>query len=75
MRQSRRASLVESVANVAIGYGIAVASLEVIFPLVGASAVSLGHELAVAGYFSVVSVARSFLVRRFFTARRVAAGT
>ena len=35
MRQSRRMSLLESLTNVAIGYGVAVATQIAVFPLFG----------------------------------------
>ena len=60
MRQSRLMSLVEAMANVVVGYGIAVAMQIVVFPMFGL-AVSLGQNLAIGLVFTVVSIARSFL--------------
>jgi hypothetical protein len=68
MRQSRLMSLVEAIANVAIGYGIAVAQF-VGFPLFGVSA-TIGQNLAIGAIFTVVSLARSYLPRRLFAASR-----
>jgi uncharacterized protein (DUF2062 family) len=65
MSQSRLGSLVEAVANVAIGYGIAVGAQAVIFPWFGLQ-VSLQDNLLIGAAFTVVSLARSFLLRRFF---------
>lgn len=65
MSQSRRGSLVESLANVAIGYAVAVATQMAVLPLFG-MAVRTQDHLAIAGIFSVVSVARSYCVRRVF---------
>ena len=66
-------SLVESVANVAIGYGIALLTQLAVFPLFGLS-VSLGQNAAIGGIFTVVSIARSYCLRRVFERMRVMAG-
>ena len=65
MIQSRRGSLVESVVNVAVGYGVAVATQMAVMPMFGMVGRTQVH-LAIAGIFSVVSVARSYCVRRAF---------
>jgi hypothetical protein len=62
-------SLVEAVANVAVGYGLAVATQVVVFPLFGLEA-SLAENLTIGGIFTLVSVARSYLLRRVFEALR-----
>lgn len=71
-KQSRAMSLVESVANVAVGYGVAVATQLVVFPWFGI-AVSLADNLAIGLAFTVVSLIRSFALRRAFEAIRVRA--
>ena len=65
MKQSRRMSLVESIANVVVGYGVAVLAQMVVFPLFG-MAVSLGDNLLIGLAFTVVSIARSYYLRRVF---------
>lgn len=65
MSQSRRASALEASANVAIGYWVAVAAQSVIFPLFGVSA-SAGQHLGIALAFTLVSLVRSYLLRRAF---------
>ena len=65
MSQSRRGSLVESIANVAIGYVVAVATQMAVLPMFGMTGRPQDH-MAIAGIFSVVSVARSYCVRRAF---------
>ena len=67
--QSRRMSLIEAVTNVAIGYGVAVLAQLAISPLFGI-AVSLGDNLAIGAAFTVVSLARSYAVRRLFNTIR-----
>ena len=65
MRQSRRMSLTESLANVAIGYGIAVAAQVAVFPLFGIH-IGLGDDLALGAVFTVISLVRSYALRRMF---------
>ena len=67
MRQSRLMSLVEVGTNVVVGYGLAVTMQVLLFPLFGL-AVSLGENLALGLVFTVVSLARSFCIRRLFEA-------
>jgi hypothetical protein len=70
MKQSRHMSLVESVANVAVGYGIAVLTQILIFPVFGLHT-TLAQNLQMGGIFTGVSILRSFLFRRVFEAIRV----
>lgn len=67
MSQSKRASAIEAIVNVLIGYGVAVAAQAVIFPLFGLYA-STSEHLAIGGLFTVISLARSYLLRRAFNA-------
>jgi hypothetical protein len=69
MRQSRLMSLVEAVANVAVGLLVAVATQIVVFPMLGLQA-SLGQNVRLALVFTAVSIGRSFLLRRLFEALR-----
>jgi hypothetical protein len=64
-KQSRTWSAIESVANVAVGYGIAVATQLIVFPLFGLHA-SLTDNLAIGAIFTVVSLVRSYVLRRVF---------
>ncbi|MFY9238693.1 MAG: hypothetical protein WAO78_07495 [Roseovarius sp.] len=65
MKQSRLMSLVESVANVIVGYGVAVFTQILIFPIFGLHT-TLGQNLAMGGIFTGVSLVRSYLLRRLF---------
>ena len=69
MRQSRLMSLVEAVANVVVGYGVAVLVQMLVFPLFGLT-VSLGQNLAIGLVFTAVSIVRSYLLRRAFEVMR-----
>ncbi len=71
MKQSRLMSLVEAVANVIVGYGVAVVTQILIFPIFGLHT-TLAQNLQMGLLFTAVSLARSFLLRRLFEAIRVA---
>lgn len=63
-------SMVESLTNVAVGYGIAVLTQILVFPLFGLD-VSLADNLAMGSIFTFVSIIRSFTLRRLFEEIRV----
>lgn len=63
--QSRWMSLVESLTNIAVGYGLAVLTQILVFPLFGLQA-SLGENLLIGAMFTAVSLVRSFALRRIF---------
>lgn len=69
MKQSRIMSLVEAVANVIVGYGVAVVTQILIFPIFGLHT-TLAQNLKMGAVFTVVSIARSFALRRLFEAIR-----
>lgn len=65
MKQSRAMSLIESLANVAVGYGVAVVTQILIFPIFGLHT-TLAQNLMMGGIFTVVSIGRSYALRRLF---------
>lgn len=69
MSQSRKMSFVESIANVLLGYGIAVLAQIAIFPLFSIH-VPLHDNLMIGALFTVVSLVRSFALRRLFNSFR-----
>jgi len=70
MKQSRLMSLVESLANVLVGYGVAVLTQVVVFPLFGL-AVTVTENLLIGLIITSVSIVRSYALRRGFEALRV----
>ena len=70
MKQSRLMSLLESLANVLVGFGVAVITQMAVFPLFGL-AVTVTENLLIGLIFTVVSIVRSYALRRGFEALRV----
>jgi hypothetical protein len=70
MKQSRAMSLVEAVANVVVGYGVAVVTQILIFPIFGLHT-TLAQNLKLGLIFTIVSIGRSFALRRLFEAIRM----
>ena len=70
MKQSRLMSLVESITNVVVGYGVAVVTQIPIFPVFGLHT-TLAENLKMGPVFTVVSIARSFALRRVFETIRM----
>ena len=65
MRQSRVMSLVEAATNVVVGYGLAVLVQIAVFPVFGIAA-TLKQNLAIGLVFTLVSLGRSYMLRRLF---------
>ncbi|PWL33505.1 hypothetical protein [Marivita sp. XM-24bin2] len=65
MMQSRRQSLIEAITNVAVGYALAVLTQIVVFPWFGLK-VSLNDNLAIGAIFVIISLLRSYALRRLF---------
>ena len=63
--QSRAGSLVEATTNVLVGYGLALVTQALVFPLFGI-ATTLVQDSLIAGVFTLVSLARSYVLRRVF---------
>jgi hypothetical protein len=66
--QSKLGSLIESLANIVIGLCVAVAAQMVVFPFYGLET-TVSDNFSIAGWFTLVSLARSYLLRRYFNNR------
>jgi hypothetical protein len=62
-------SFVEAVTNVVVGYGVAVVTQILIFPIFGLHT-TLAQNLKMGAVFTVVSIGRSYLLRRLFERMR-----
>lgn len=63
-------SLAEAMTNVVVGYGVAVLTQIIVFPLFGMQ-VSLGDSLLIGAAFTLASVVRSYVLRRLFERLRL----
>ena len=65
MQQTRLGSLIESFANVFVGFGVSFAANLVVLPIFGYSP-TVGAALAIGAIMTVISIARSYILRRGF---------
>ena len=65
--QSRLGSLIETVVNMGIGFVVALISQLVIFPWYGI-VVDMHANVEITAWFTVVSLVRTYFVRRWFNA-------
>jgi hypothetical protein len=68
MNQTKLGSFIETCVNTAIGYVIAVSSQIVIFPMFDIH-VPLSDNFKIGLWFTVISIARGYVLRRWFNAR------
>jgi hypothetical protein len=68
MNQTRLGSLIEAMINVIIGFAINFTANMLIFPLFGFR-ITAGANFVMGLIYTVISVARSYCVRRWFNAR------
>ena len=70
LAQSKAMSFAEAVSNVVAGYGIALLTQMALFPTFGLH-LAMTENALIAGVFTIVSLVRSFLLRRLFEMLRV----
>ena len=68
MMQTRTQSLIESCANIAIGYLVALVSQWLVFPMFGIR-VSVAENIQIGLWFTAISLVRSYALRRWFAFR------
>jgi hypothetical protein len=67
MQQTKLESLIESIFNILIGYWVAIFSQLIIFPLFDIN-IPFSTNLTIGAWFTLVSLLRSYLIRRWFNA-------
>lgn len=65
LMQTKTHSFIESLINVIIGYVVALLSQIVVFPMFGIY-VPLSDNLMIGLWFTLISIVRSYVVRRYF---------
>lgn len=68
MNQTRLGSLIEALFNVAIGFAINFVANMAILPLIGFH-ITPGQNLFIGVLYTLISVARSYVIRRWFNQR------
>lgn len=68
MSQTRLGSLIETLFNVAIGLIVSVIANALVFPRFGFHP-TLGENAAISVIYTVISIARQYVLRRWFNAR------
>jgi len=63
--QSRLQSFFEAVANVVLGYGVALGAQLIVFPWFSIN-IPMASNIAIGFIFTMVSLVRSYLLRRLF---------
>jgi hypothetical protein len=67
MNQTRLESFLESIVNILIGYFVALISQIIVFPMVDID-VPITTNLVIGLWFTLISLARSYVIRRWFNA-------
>lgn len=73
MSQSKKGSLVEALINTAIGFGINFTANLLILPLFGFESLTLETNFYIGLAYTLISVVRSYVIRRWFNKHIVAA--
>ena len=63
--QSKHHSLFECILNIIIGFVVAILAQRFIFPFYGVH-ISIQDNLEIGGWLTIVSLARQYILRRFF---------
>lgn len=67
--QSRRHSLEETIVSTAVGFVVSTILNMTFVPALLGTKVSMGENLALTAVFTVASIARGYLIRRFYNHR------
>jgi len=68
MKQTRLSSFYETCMNTGIGFSVAIASQLLIFPWFGIN-IPLSSNLWIGAWFTIISLMRGYVIRRWFNAR------
>lgn len=72
MSQTKLESFIETCINTVIGYLVALASQILVFPIVGIH-VPIQTNLEIGAWFTLISIIRGYVIRRWFNSRIKAA--
>jgi len=66
--QTKKQSFIESITNILVGYSVSILSQLAVFPLFDID-IPIQDNLMIGIYFTAISLARSYLLRRYFNKR------
>lgn len=66
MSQTKLGSIAEAWANVAVGFGVNFTANMLILPMFGFHDLTLGKNFVIGGLYTVISLVRSYVLRRWF---------
>jgi hypothetical protein len=69
--QSRADSFMESLTNIAIGLAISMVANSIFIPWATGHPLSVGHNAALGVIYTIISLVRSYTLRRLFNGRSV----
>lgn len=72
MNQTRTQSLIETLFNTAIGFLVAILSQIIVFPIFDIF-VPIETNMYIGAWFTIISVVRGYVIRRWFNAKLVKA--
>jgi len=72
--QTKKHSLIESCTNILIGYQVALVSQLIIFPFFDIH-IPLSDNMIIGGWFTIISLIRSYILRRLFNKVTIASIT
>lgn len=64
--QSKNGSMLEAVANTAVGFGVNFSANMLILPMFGFTELTVGKNLVIGGLYTAISLGRSYILRRWF---------
>lgn len=67
--QTKLGSFVEAAANIAVGFGVSLIANLIVLPAFGYD-VTLGDAAGIGAVYTVISLARSYIIRRWFNGLR-----
>lgn len=68
MTQSKLGSFYEAVINTMVGFGLSLVLNLILLPAYGCS-MSVAHNVQITLFFTALSIARGYFIRRYFNAR------
>ena len=68
MNQTRLGSLIEALMNIGIGLMVSVVANAIVFPRFGFQP-TMGENVAISVIYTAISIARQYILRRWFNAR------